>query len=334
MSPIEFPRRHVTLIEEHAARLLDARKPKSDSVPIARSLLGGFYDTCMRAGLDRVLVQLDVADRDALYDHPTFVPALAAKLDASDLDGGGPRNIRPGQLATAVVAVLGLELTDDTAPPTMLDDKVRVEVVAALAGAVDAELAVPRVRDTIIAKARELCDPNHLAAFEKIAAALDERGVKLMKQPKVPLDAMQAVQRHLHAARAALIERVGRAGIDRAQAVIARLDADAAARIDQPVTHRLTPREGAILRATDARVFTTPTAVVEALLGGLMDLARLAWRAPEKPVRTYSATQTFAVGDLIEHPKFGRGSVVACAAQRIEVEFADGKHTLVHVRAT
>ncbi len=39
-----------------------------------------------------------------------------------------------------------------------------------------------------------------------------------------------------------------------------------------------------------------------------------------------------SVGDLIEHPKFGRGAVVSIANQRMEVEFADGKHTLVHAR--
>ena len=63
------------------------------------------------------------------------------------------------------------------------------------------------------------------------------------------------------------------------------------------------------------------------------ELAHLAWRAPERPVRPYAATQTFAVGDLMEHPKFGRGTVLSCMAQRIEVEFPDGKHTLVHTPA-
>jgi hypothetical protein len=33
---------------------------------------------------------------------------------------------------------------------------------------------------------------------------------------------------------------------------------------------------------------------------------------------------------VLDHPKFGRGSVVSTAAQRIEVEFADGKRALVH----
>lgn len=133
-------------------------------------------------------------------------------------------------------------------------------------------------------------------------------------------------------ARNGLIDRVARTAIDRAKAVIAHVDADAAARIDQPITHRLTPRDVAILRAADTRVPKTPTAVVESLLDSLTELSRLAWRAPERPVRPYAPTQTFAVGDLIDHPKFGRGSVISCMAQRIEVEFADGKHTLIHVR--
>ena len=70
---------------------------------------------------------------------------------------------------------------------------------------------------------------------------------------------------------------------------------------------------------------------MQALLDGLAQLCHLAWRPLEKPIRTYGASQTFVVGDLIDHPKFGRGSVTSCALQRIEVEFADGKQTLVHV---
>jgi hypothetical protein len=67
------------------------------------------------------------------------------------------------------------------------------------------------------------------------------------------------------------------------------------------------------------------------LLESLTELAQLVWRAAERPVRAYSASQTFTVGELVEHPKFGRGSVTACSVQRIDVEFADGLHTLVHV---
>lgn len=341
MPAIDFPRRYVGLVQEHASRLLDSRKPKTESVVLARDLLAGFFDICMRAGLDRVLVELeqafpplDTSDRSTLHDHPTLLPALAAQLDALDLDGGGPRNARPGQLASSIVATLGLSLSDDGDPAITLDDKVRSEVAAALASVIDVELSVPRIRDTIIANAREHCEPRYLAAFEKLAAQLDERGMRMMKQPKVPLDAVQFVQRLLFDARNALIDRVARIAIDRAQAVLARASADAAARIDRPVTHRLTPRDVAISRAADVRVPKTPGAVVESLLDSLTELARLAWRTPERPVRPYAANQTFAVGDLIDHPKFGRGSVISCVAQRIEVEFADGKHTLVHLRPT
>ena len=237
-----------------------------------------------------------------------------------------------GQVVDCVIAALGLVLSDKDDQTITLDAKVRVEIAAALARVVAGELAVPQIRDTIIATARALCEPRHLAAFDKIAAQLDDRGMRMIKQPKVPIDALQSVQRHLVEARNALIDRVARAAIDSAKAVIARADADAAARIDQPITHRLTPRDVAILRAADAQVAKTPAAVVESLLDSLTELTRLTWRAPAQPVRPYAANQTFAVGDLIEHPKFGRGSVVSCQAQRIDVEFADGKHTLIHVR--
>jgi hypothetical protein len=339
MPAIDFPRRYVDSLHEHAARLLDSRKPASENTALARELLAGFFDICMRAGLDRVLVELehafpplDISERSALHDHPTLVPALAARLETYDLDGGGPRNARPGQLVDGIAATLGLTFTDEGGETITLDDKVRADVAIALGSAVDVELAVPQLRTTIIANARELCEPRHLAAFDKIAAELDERGMRVMKQPKVPLDAVQAVQRHLNDARSALVERVVRTAIDRAQAVIARADTDIAARIDQPITHRLTPRDVAILRATDPRVIKTPATIVELLLVSLAELLRFAWRAPERPVRPYAVSQTFGVGDLVDHPKFGRGTVTSCNTQRIEVEFADGTHTLIHAR--
>jgi len=314
-------------------RLLDSRKPKTESTVLARELLAGFFDICMRAGLDRVLVELelDVGDSSSLYDHPTLRPALAAQLDSLNLDGGGPRNARPGQLTQCVVAVLGLTVVDPTEPIINLDHTVRTELVSAVAHVVDPELAVPQIRETIVAKARAQCEPHFLGAFDKIAAHLDERGMRMTKQPKVPIDAAQAVQRLLSDTRNAFLDRVARAAIDRAKDVLARADAEAAERIDRPITHRLTPRDVAILRVSDARVPKTPSAVVESLVDSLTELARLAWSVPERPVRPYAASQTFAVGDLIEHPKFGRGTVLSCMAQRIEVEFADDKHTLVHV---
>lgn len=53
---------------------------------------------------------------------------------------------------------------------------------------------------------------------------------------------------------------------------------------------------------------------------------------PARPARRYAATETFAPGDAIEHPKFGAGLVVGAADGKIEVEFADGPRTLVHAR--
>jgi len=335
----DFPRYRVGLLHELASRLLDGRKAGTETRAFARDLLAGFFDLCMRAGLDRVLADLerafpplDAGDRSAFVDHPSLLPALVAQLGTIDLDDGGPRNAKPRQLADCVVAALGLVLVDQAAPTITMDHHVRTEVVAALASVVDVELAVPQIRETIIASGRERCEPPYLVAFDRIAAQLDERGMRMVKQPKVPLDAAQAVQRILFDTRNALIDRVGRTAIDRARDVIMRASADAAARIDLPITLRLTPREVAILRASDPRVPKVPSAIVDSLLESLTELAHLAWRVPERPVRTYSASQTFAVGDLIDHPKFGRGSVISCVAQRIEVEFADGPHTLVHVR--
>src|SRR4029078_7007544 len=108
------------LLHELGVRLLAARKAKTPSLAFARDLLAEFYDICMRCGLDGVLVELeqrfpplDPADRSTLYEHPTLRPALAAQLDAIDLDGGGPRNAKPVQLASSLVAALGLTVADE-----------------------------------------------------------------------------------------------------------------------------------------------------------------------------------------------------------------------------
>lgn len=337
---VEFPRTRIALLQDHAARLYDSRKPGTSLGTLARDLLLAFFDVCAHAGLDRVLAELaeafpplDVTDRAGLADHEVVRPAVVAQLETIDLDGGGPRGARPRQLTECVVAALGLVPVDEPDRSTALDDTVRVEVGRALAAVVDVELAAEKLRADIIADARARCAAHHQAAFDRIADQLDERGLQLVKQPKVPIDALHAAQHALFEARNAVIGRAAAAAIGRAAEVLARADAGLAARLDQPITLRATPREVAIRRACDPRVTRTPPRIQQALLDGLTDLLRIAWRAPVQTAIPYAASRTFAVGDLVEHPKFGRGKVLATVQKRIEVEFADGMHTLAHTPA-
>lgn len=336
MSALEFPRIHLALVQELAARLVDSRKPGTETESLARDLLVGFFNICVRCGLDRLLVELapdtplDITDTATLADEPRLHAALLKQLGMVELDAGGPRNAKPGQLVDCLTAALGLTLTDEADRSIALADSVRAEITAALASVINSELAVPQIRETIIAEGRKRCDAHYQAAFDKIAAQLDERGMRLVKQPKLPLDAVHAVHQVLYDTRNALIDRVARTAIDRAKPILARASAEAAERIDQPITLRITPREAAIIRASDPRVPKVPAAIVTSLLDSLSELAHLVWRVPEKVPRAYAPSQTFAVGDVIDHAKFGRGEVVAISGSRIDVEFADGKHTLVH----
>ena len=339
MPALEFPNDRIGLLHELAARLLDGRKSGTKLESLARALYSGFFAICVRSGLDGLLVEiaaanppLDPEDPEGLADHPTLIPALVARLEAIHLDGGAPRNARPGQLAECTLGALGLTLADRADPPIALDDTVRAAVAAALASVVDVELAVPRIREAIIATARERCDLRYRQALEKIAAQLDERGLRVLKQPNLPIDAVQAVQRLLVDARNAVIEQMARTGIDRAKAAIARVDPAAAERIDQPVTHRLTPRDIAILRACDPSVHKVPADVTASLLASLTELARISWRAAVRVARPYSPRDTYTVGQLLDHPKFGQGTVTAAGLQKIDVEFAGGKYTLIHAK--
>ncbi len=353
MPALEFPKHHVRLLQDLGTRLLDNRKPGTPSDAFARELLVGFFETCMHAGLDRVLAELaevhspiDLTDRATLADHPGLQAALATQLDGANIDGGGPRAAKPVTIANCIVAALGLTVVEEPDRTITLDDAARREFVAALASVVDVELEtppppradarnqereVPKIRAVIVAKARELCEPQYLSSFDKIVAQLDDRAMRMIKQPKVPLDASQGIQLALQQARDAVYARVASAAIDRAKEKLAAVNAEAAERIDQPVSLKLTPRDVAILRACSDRVPKMPKEFSESLLGTLSEMARVAWRAAEKPVRPYAASQTFVVGELIEHVKFGRGTVLSTLANRIEVEFPDGKHTLVHL---
>jgi hypothetical protein len=318
-------------LQELASRILETRAVEGNPEVLARDLLTGFCDVCLRSGLDGVLEALALTDD--VTEHPELRSALAAKLgNKADFDPRGPRNAKPKQLVDCVLAVLGLTVIDEPDRTITLGDDVRTAVTGALATVIDVELAVPKIREDIVARARAGCEERHRSAFDKITAQLDDQGMRMIRQPKVPLDAVQATQHLLLEARHAVIAKAAHAAIDRAKQVLARASTDAAERIDQPITLRLTPRDVAIERVADARVSKAPAAVALALFESLSELARLAWRSQERPVRAYGASQTFAVGELIEHPRFGRGEVKSVATQHVEVEFPDGKYTLVHAR--
>jgi hypothetical protein len=334
---LEFPRHHLGLLLELATHLLEHRKAKTELDSLARELLSGFFDVCLRSGLDGLLVALaevnpglDPTERSSLQDHEELRAKLVAQLQSIDLDGGGPRAAKPKQVADCAFAALGLTVVDETDRTLALDAAVRVQALAAITSVVDPQLAAPRVRETIIEKARVLCAEGYHAAFDKLATHLDERGQRLVRQPKVPIDALHAVQRALGQARDAVVEQAARAGIEAVKVVLARADAAAAARFDEPITLKLTPRDVAVIRTLDPRLPKVTSAVAVTLLDGLVETSRLTWRAPEKTSRAYGASQTFAVGELLDHPKFGRGTVTGVMGQRIDVEFETGKVTLVH----
>jgi len=320
---MNFPQRHVAALHEMTARLFDSRKTGGDLATLARDLLRGFFDVATVTGLDGLLAELGATDRTTLEDREELTSAVVGQLEAIHLDGGGPRNQKPRQLADCLVAALGLTVVEEPDRSLVVGGDIRAKVAAAIAGVVEQELAAPAIREAIIAEARTRCSD---AAFNKVVAQLDDRGAQLVKQPKVPLDAMQHIQRALAEAREAVIARIANTAFDRAAAL---LGGEAAARIDQPVTLRATPRDLAAIRAHRAGL--TPARVIQALLEALTDLVPIAWQAPEQVVLSYGATKTFKVGDVIDHPKFGRGAVVSLMMQRIDVEFPDGKHTLIHV---
>ena len=52
---------------------------------------------------------------------------------------------------------------------------------------------------------------------------------------------------------------------------------------------------------------------------------------PKRPVRSYDMNTNFVAGDVINHPKFGLGSVeISVPPNKIEVRFQEGKKLLLH----
>jgi hypothetical protein len=316
---VDFPKPRIQALQDVAVQLVDKRKVGSDLSSLARDLIAAFVDVCERWGLDNVLAELGEGD--------SFVEPLTAKLQAIDLDGGGPRQAKPKQIADCVVAALNLTLVEPVHSVVELGDDVRTAVAAAVKAVVDPALVPATLREAITAETRKQIKPIHMPFFSKLAAQLDDRGLQLIKPPKVPIDSLHAFQRTMVDARNTVISHIANTAIDRAKAAIPE---DAAARIDQPITLKATPREVVTLRACNAN--KTPKDVTAAIVEGLAELAGFKWLAADVKVQPYSASKTFVVGDVIEHPKFGRGTVVATAGQRMDVEFADGKVTLVHAR--
>ena len=52
---------------------------------------------------------------------------------------------------------------------------------------------------------------------------------------------------------------------------------------------------------------------------------------PKRPVKSYDMQNNFSAGDVINHPKFGLGSVeISFPPNKIEVRFQEGKKLLLH----
>lgn len=51
-----------------------------------------------------------------------------------------------------------------------------------------------------------------------------------------------------------------------------------------------------------------------------------------RPVRTYAASEKYEVGDRVDHPTFGTGTVEIIDGQKVTIFFAVGRKVLVHAK--
>jgi hypothetical protein len=339
MATLAFPRHHVPALHEVAARVLERRGDAAKPDTLAYDLLHELFEACMRTGLDGLIAELEGAlslsidDGSALAEESRLRADLAARLgDRNAYNPRGPRAAKPRQLADCLLATLGITVMDVPGRELELADDVRRAMVAAIDGVVEPQLAGPRLRAAITALARELCEPDYLDAFDRIADELGDR-LAVPAHLKLPIAAVRAIQRKLTDAREEVLASTANEAIDRAKDVIGASSQEAAARIDLPITLRLTPRDVAVRRMCDPRLLPTPEVLSRTLVDALVEYVGIGWGPPIATARAYRASDTYAIGDHIDHPKFGRGIVQAVSAQRIEVEFPDGWHTLIHARA-
>ena len=163
VTAIDFPRTRMASLHELAARVLEKRALAVEGETLARDLFVGFFDVCMRWGLDRVLNDLEQAF--CLSTPPTcsgspIMPSFEAGSSAARQEVRfRQRGAAKREAATAgrlprrrTIAGAGRRAgSDDRA-----GRDVRKEAFASITAVVEVELGVPQVRTTV--KGRELCE--------------------------------------------------------------------------------------------------------------------------------------------------------------------------------
>lgn len=115
--------------------------------------------------------------------------------------------------------------------------------------------------------------------------------------------------------------RCGKCKLDREHIIAALDDKGGIARVEC-----LTCRSNHIYR--ERKTTTRTTSGRTSTRGTKKDSASAV--EPTGPPRAYSMQERFAVGDRVEHQKFGQGVVVEVRASKIDVKFGRELKTLIH----